>query len=690
MKVKSKRVGYVLAFFLGGFGIHAFYYRKYVRGSLYLLFSWTYIPVFLGFLDMLFIKYWHNSFEDKMLTQLNHSNLDTQKGDTMKKNNRDDHRKLFMNEQKKTGEVNNDEADEQYQFDLEKNSIEKSQIKDSFALKISKIRKMLENSQHNIEDYDMPLTSEPFYNEDEIILEKYKHIETTTEILIEIEEVKYNYFFSNYYFNIDYNFNDYHFLLNSLDYASEKGIECPEMQFHTYRTTFGQLSDDQKKWYFYWRGQALKGNYLEVDLSYIYLFIYELINYSFNQKAAFNISMLVRLHERYSGIQTKLNNFLSNWIADMLREVGEIELSEEWDSTAEIQCKFPLYKNLSEQQVDLTRISITVWKPHIKYYNPTKFFDANKNKIYNVFKNSIPLLQELYEKQEIQLRDHFFEIQSNMHEHCLYSNAVLGRKRKYLPIQKQSVQPKDSLNVQVTALFRLSENVARLLNGEKRQIKVDETVLPEGFKELMLAHFSSDEKYSQSRFKVVQEANTAGGYGTIPSRPEEVAIPQQIPLIQFDNEKIKGFQAETEELIEIFNEREIEDESLEFNSSQPEKDVLPEIQNTTFFENTKEKDSVTSGNLFALEDGDVEEEEFIDSLNEKEREFLLQFIDGVYNRQTANAFLKKRGAMLAVFISGINEKANEFLGDNLLEIQDDEIVVYEEFEKCIATIKETV
>ncbi|HAD79901.1 MAG TPA: hypothetical protein DCF99_11560, partial [Flavobacteriaceae bacterium] len=135
MKVKSKRVGYVLAFFLGGFGIHAFYYRKYVRGSLYLLFSWTYIPVFLGFLDMLFIKYWHNSFEDKMLIQLNHSNLDTQKGDSMNKNNRDDHRKLFINEQKKTGEVNNDE---QYQFDFEKGSIEKSPIKDLFTLKISK------------------------------------------------------------------------------------------------------------------------------------------------------------------------------------------------------------------------------------------------------------------------------------------------------------------------------------------------------------------------------------------------------------------------------------------------------------------------------------------------------------------------------------------------------------------------
>jgi TM2 domain-containing membrane protein YozV len=57
-KSKSVRVGYLLAFFFGGLGFHLFYYRKYFRAVAYLLFSWTLISVFLGWIDMFFVKRW--------------------------------------------------------------------------------------------------------------------------------------------------------------------------------------------------------------------------------------------------------------------------------------------------------------------------------------------------------------------------------------------------------------------------------------------------------------------------------------------------------------------------------------------------------------------------------------------------------------------------------------------------------
>ncbi|MED2037496.1 TM2 domain-containing protein [Bacillus wiedmannii] len=63
MKHKSKTLGYVLALFLGGLGAHAFYYKKYTRGILYFLFCWTYVPVLLGWIDMLFIKKWHSQLD---------------------------------------------------------------------------------------------------------------------------------------------------------------------------------------------------------------------------------------------------------------------------------------------------------------------------------------------------------------------------------------------------------------------------------------------------------------------------------------------------------------------------------------------------------------------------------------------------------------------------------------------------
>lgn len=50
---KKKNAAILLSFFLGTFGVHRFYLRQYVRGVLYLIFSWTLIPTFISFIDMI-------------------------------------------------------------------------------------------------------------------------------------------------------------------------------------------------------------------------------------------------------------------------------------------------------------------------------------------------------------------------------------------------------------------------------------------------------------------------------------------------------------------------------------------------------------------------------------------------------------------------------------------------------------
>ncbi len=53
--MKNKIVAALLAFFVGGFGIHKFYLGEGGAGILYLLFCWTLIPGILAFFDFLFI-----------------------------------------------------------------------------------------------------------------------------------------------------------------------------------------------------------------------------------------------------------------------------------------------------------------------------------------------------------------------------------------------------------------------------------------------------------------------------------------------------------------------------------------------------------------------------------------------------------------------------------------------------------
>ena len=50
---KSKGLAMTLCFFLGWLGVHQFYLRQYLSGSLYLIFSWTGFPFLLSILDFI-------------------------------------------------------------------------------------------------------------------------------------------------------------------------------------------------------------------------------------------------------------------------------------------------------------------------------------------------------------------------------------------------------------------------------------------------------------------------------------------------------------------------------------------------------------------------------------------------------------------------------------------------------------
>lgn len=52
---KSKIAAALLAFFLGGFGVHKFYLGQIGLGILYLVFFWTFIPSIIAFIEFIIL-----------------------------------------------------------------------------------------------------------------------------------------------------------------------------------------------------------------------------------------------------------------------------------------------------------------------------------------------------------------------------------------------------------------------------------------------------------------------------------------------------------------------------------------------------------------------------------------------------------------------------------------------------------
>ncbi len=52
---KSRIAAALLAFFLGGIGVHKFYLGQIGKGFLYLIFCWTFIPAIIAFIEFIIL-----------------------------------------------------------------------------------------------------------------------------------------------------------------------------------------------------------------------------------------------------------------------------------------------------------------------------------------------------------------------------------------------------------------------------------------------------------------------------------------------------------------------------------------------------------------------------------------------------------------------------------------------------------
>ncbi|MCL1049658.1 NINE protein [Shewanella abyssi] len=51
IRIKNQKLAIWFGFLFGGLGLHKFYLGQHLKGSLYLVFSWTLVPIVVGWVD---------------------------------------------------------------------------------------------------------------------------------------------------------------------------------------------------------------------------------------------------------------------------------------------------------------------------------------------------------------------------------------------------------------------------------------------------------------------------------------------------------------------------------------------------------------------------------------------------------------------------------------------------------------
>lgn len=297
--------------------------------------------------------------------------------------------------------------------------------------------------------------------------------------------------------------------------------------FMSYWPTYNSMDEAQKKWYFYWRTQIRKGNYIQTDTSYIFVYVYELINGIGYTNSLEGYYKLYSVWQAYRESFPKLDNYLPDWIFDFLiLHQLEDKLSELIQGCHNIQ--------------NSTLFNVYIQKHYIEQNDSIAFSDINAVASYRMERSKFCLeghsalmcekAASIFNKINKEMLDRF---QKNLFQMFCPAKTVLENKRCYASAvydgnESYSVEYLNFISHKpltgfIDSILRYTENKLREqigFKGRLRSIDIDDV-----WKQSIDAEFST--------FKPHQE------------------VQKQPVAIQLHADEIDKLRAESDELRDI-------------------------------------------------------------------------------------------------------------------------------------------
>ncbi len=284
--------------------------------------------------------------------------------------------------------------------------------------------------------------------------------------------------------------------------------KCEFVQYYSYMPQYSQLTPSQKSYYFYWRGEVRRGNFIKTDYSYLYLFVYEIINLPDLIPPKDGLALLIRLWREYRRQLPRMDLYFSMWVRDYcLVHRLELPMSELSDFIFDIISASSFkefYLSYYSSAGELGLVSMLAYLSDYDYRRG-KFADGN------------PAAEgERRERQRAMYRAHMngamseilkgvvgvFDTPAVMGDTAVlrcdaFPNSVCTHTVKcMLEIEYYPIAEATELRRGITAAVRYAENRLRALMGVKSRLSV--VGLPDGYKAVLDGYFDALERQERA------------------------------------------------------------------------------------------------------------------------------------------------------------------------------------------------
>lgn len=449
------------------------------------------------------------------------------------------------------------------------------------------------------------------------------------------------------------------------DFSDNYNINIP-CEYHS--PTYNGLNVYQLRSYFSWRTFARKGDFKPTQISYIYLYIYELINKIGIKNDIDGLNKLLEIWHYYRKYDSKLDIYLPNWLKDYYI-INNLKIDYK-----ELEEEYPVKIKSSQKIINEIMLG--------NYENKLEFYDAESD--YHILKSKV-----MEHKYSFVIEMVIPVIFKNLDKHFntsgySFNEILFGgiRKSTWEPFKLAIYYHNPILN-DFSFIFNDNEKYFKVKNDYYKETFVESPY----YKPLMGYILKSIDITLRECFKISRNLKLSNSMLTHALKQDKKLYEflTDGKIIDIINITIKKYLIENKTKINnIINEKRKQNIVIDAEKFASIRASSNRVQEKLIIEEDEEiKPIIEEKEEFVNVSNDIFEN-LIANLNSVELEFIKKIINSE-NRNDLLKFSKSNNILYEVMIENINSKALDSIGDNLIEDYGDEIIIYAEY---IETIKE--